>query len=278
MNQITRSTLDASIQKQPVANQKLTFGAENTARQPEENEGLRKVAQEFEAIFTNYIMKTMRESVPKSGLMGESKDLEFFTGMMDTEVANRASKGRGTGLADIIYKQLVQRHGDLKELPNLRGKAALPFLPDQVNTRMYTQVPRSDGVTVSVRLKRLDPIIQRAATEVGVDPALIRSVIAQESGGKPYAVSSRGAKGLMQLMGETAREMGVQNIFDPTQNVTGGTRYLKQLLYRYDNDLELSLAAYNAGPTAVDRYQGVPPYKETQEYVNRVLNMFRAEK
>lgn len=114
-------------------------------------------------------------------------------------------------------------------------------------------------------------LVAEAAERYGVDPALIAGVIEAESGFDPNAVSPAGATGLMQLMDATARGLGVTDRLDPRQNVLGGTKLLGQLLARYGGDVRLALAAYNAGPGAVDRYGGIPPYAETQRYVPRVL-------
>ena len=116
----------------------------------------------------------------------------------------------------------------------------------------------------------LEQIIAQAARTYNLPPGLLRAVIQVESGGNPRAVSPAGAQGLMQLMPETARGLGVQDPFDPEQNVMGGARYLRQLLDRYGGDLDRALAAYNAGPGAVERYGGIPPYQETQTYVRKV--------
>jgi len=117
----------------------------------------------------------------------------------------------------------------------------------------------------------LATIVRREAAAAGVDPRLVRAVIAAESGGDPRAVSSVGAAGAMQLMPETARALGVVDRFDLAQNVRGGTRYLRSLLDRFGGDVPRAVAAYNAGPGAVERYGGVPPYAETRRYVARVL-------
>jgi soluble lytic murein transglycosylase-like protein len=124
---------------------------------------------------------------------------------------------------------------------------------------------------VDARGDGFQDVIARAASQHGVNPALIAAVIDSESGFNPRAVSSAGAKGLMQLMDGTARGLGVRDPFDPTQNVMGGARLLRQLLDRYKGDVRLALAAYNAGPAAVDRFGGVPPYGETQAYIPKVL-------
>jgi soluble lytic murein transglycosylase-like protein len=117
-------------------------------------------------------------------------------------------------------------------------------------------------------------LVEQAARRHDVDPKLVHAVIRQESGYDPFAVSSKGAMGLMQLMPETADRFGVQNIFDPAENVRGGVLYLRHLLDRYNGDPSLTLAAYNAGEGAVDRYGDVPPYRETVEYVSRVRRLY----
>lgn len=118
---------------------------------------------------------------------------------------------------------------------------------------------------------QIQSIVNAAAQKYGVDPALISAVIEMESNFNPDAVSQAGAKGLMQLMDATAQGLGVTDSFDPGQNVMGGARLLRQLLDRYQGDTRLALAAYNAGPAAVDRFGGIPPYGETQRYVPKVL-------
>jgi Rod binding domain-containing protein len=139
------------------------------------------------------------------------------------------------------------------------GISAQPALPD----------------TVRQRVENLTPIISDAAREHGVDAQLLKAVIATESAGRATAQSSRNAKGLMQLIDSTAAAMGVRDVWDPRQNVRGGAKYLGQMLERFQGNVEHALASYNAGPGAVDKYQGVPPYKETQEYVDRVLQYLR---
>jgi soluble lytic murein transglycosylase-like protein len=122
-----------------------------------------------------------------------------------------------------------------------------------------------------------DPYIERAARSQSVHPELVRAVIVVESAFNPHAVSKRGAVGLMQLRPATARRYGVADAFDPEQNIAAGVHYLRDLLTRYGNNLELTLAAYNAGEDAVERYgHSIPPFAETQHYVPTVLRIYRS--
>ncbi|KPA17269.1 Lytic transglycosylase-like, catalytic domain protein [Candidatus Magnetomorum sp. HK-1] len=122
---------------------------------------------------------------------------------------------------------------------------------------------------------RYESVILEAARTYDIDHTLIKAVIKAESNFNPRAVSPKGARGLMQIMPDNFRTLGVYNPFDPRQNIMGGTRYLRQLFNKFDN-LTLALAAYNAGPTAVSTYNNIPPYKETQQYVKRVLRYYRS--
>jgi soluble lytic murein transglycosylase-like protein len=147
-------------------------------------------------------------------------------------------------------------------------------------TKRAVPTSHSDSLPVDMRGKSAaspyDGIIRRAAARNGIDPALVDAVVRQESGFRPDAVSSAGAVGLMQLMPSTARDLGVTDPLDATQNVNGGARLLRSLLDRYGGRLDFALAAYNAGPAAVDRYGGVPPYPETQSYVQAIMADYRA--
>lgn len=120
-----------------------------------------------------------------------------------------------------------------------------------------------------------DRLIIRMASEHALDPALVKAVMHVESAFNPYATSKKGASGLMQLMPKTAALYGVTDIYDPVQNVSAGVQYLKHLMERYGNQPRLVLAAYNAGPKAVARYKGIPPFRETRRYVKRVMKFKR---
>jgi len=120
--------------------------------------------------------------------------------------------------------------------------------------------------------------VQRAASKYEIEPELIHAVIKTESNGNHRAVSRKGAMGLMQLMPSTANDMNVNNPFNPEENIEGGTKYLKYLLEKFNGNLTLALAAYNAGPKTVEKYGNVPPISETKQYVNRVFSLYKGKR
>ena len=124
----------------------------------------------------------------------------------------------------------------------------------------------------------LHMLLASAGTRHNIDAELLASIVHTESGGRANAVSRSGARGLMQLMPGTAQQLGVADAFQPVQNIAGGSTYFDDLLSRYHDNLALALAAYNAGPAAVDRYHGIPPYRETRAYVARVMTEFKRRK
>lgn len=132
-----------------------------------------------------------------------------------------------------------------------------PVLVAKATTEMQLNTPFAD-------------LIRASAAKYGLDPHLVASVVAAESNFNPRAISTKNARGLMQLMPGTSTQLSVRNPFDPAQNIDAGARYLRQMLDRFDGNLSLALAAYNAGPDSVTRFAGVPPYRETQQYVRRV--------
>lgn len=159
------------------------------------------------------------------------------------------------------------------------GGGGVIEMPASAIVRFEEASTPSAPVPAPERPESLDAFIKTLAAQSGLPPELIHSVIAAESAYDPAAVSPKGAVGLMQLMPQTARELRVEDRADPQENVRGGTAYLKQLLDRYQaapDALPLALAAYNAGPAVVERYDGVPPYRETRLFVRRVIERFLA--
>lgn len=150
------------------------------------------------------------------------------------------------------------------------GADGLPLI---VNESPVQHARRAAEHFVPLPEDELESLIERHAEEQSLEPRLVRAVMQVESGYNPVARSIDGAMGLMQLMPDTARELAVADPWDPEQNVRGGTAYLRKMLDRFDGDLHLALAGYNAGPEAVDRWGGVPPYSETRSYIERVMRL-----
>lgn len=165
-----------------------------------------------------------------------------------------------------IRKQVEALHGIKEDTESGFFTTPWPAWPRPVEIQPVSQM-NCDPLPQHV----LGPLLARATTRHGLPESLLERVIARESGRKPCAVSAKGALGLMQLMPATAAALGVSDPFDAGQNVEAGSRFLRELITRYAGDLALALAAYNAGPTAVDKHRGVPPFRETHNYIRAVL-------
>ena len=271
----------------------------------QEKARLRKATNEFEAFFKYQMLKTMRQTIPEDPTsqnlpLGNDGGKETFTDMFDMEIARAGSGGRRS-LSDILYKsmeKLVEARfaGRMKETaatPIIENSQPRPVIPALKRIAIPKQPKPIQVITkpepVKLPSKRLDtapPIsslnglenfqrhIDAAAAENSLDTALIASVIHAESGGNPRAVSPAGAKGLMQLVDSTAQQYGVTDSFNPEENIRAGSRFLKHLLDKY-KDVKLALAAYNAGPGNVDRFGGIPPFKETRAYVAKVTSLMK---
>jgi len=176
-----------------------------------------------------------------------------------------------TGYQLLGDKYRLQLSGGFVEVPSAEVVA---IEPEEIFTPIV--VPVKAGALA--QNAQFGQFIQSAATRFHVDADLISSVIAIESNFNPKAVSRKNARGLMQLIPGTATRLGVHNVFDPAENIDAGTRYLGELLHRYDNDLMLALAAYNAGPERVQKYGRVPPFAETISYVRKVKHTYDQQK
>jgi len=227
------------------------------------------VAREFEALFIQTMMQSMRKTVGDNELIPQSFGEKIYTDILDTEYAGMMANTANFGLANLILKQIEQTGGDSGSINGLRGLGSQPWLMDNRFIPSFNNNPASlDQLRKQVSAWK--DHVDEASKTWDVDSSLISAVIAAESAGNQYAVSRAGAKGLMQLMDGTAAMLGTGNVFNARQNIMSGTQYLRTLLDRYDNNEKLALASYNAGPGAVDKYNGVPPYRETVDYVNKV--------
>lgn len=163
-------------------------------------------------------------------------------------------------------------YADIYRYTDEKGVRHFTNIKTDVRYRLFI---RSAKKTPLAYIKEYDYLISQASERFGVDPMLIKAVIKAESAFDYNAVSQKGAQGLMQLMPGTADEMMVEDPFDPEENIFGGTRYLSRLLKRFNNDTNLAVAAYNAGPENVDLHKGIPPFPETETFVKRVMDYYQ---
>ncbi len=249
------------------------------------------------------MLKTMRETIPdsqteKDGLFSGGMGKDIFTQMFDMQMSDKMATGGRNSISEMLYKSmekvLVAQEGgvnkplDIKPLkPEKTGPIELRKNDFQQLTKPEKQIKidanptkflpapsRPRSVAGDTILSKFGQHIDEAAKRSSLDPALIISVIQAESSGNPQAVSAAGAKGLMQLSDSTATDYGVKQVFDPGENITAGSKYLRNLIDRFGS-VKLGLAAYNAGPGNVEKYGGVPPFKETTDYVNKVLDTLK---
>jgi Rod binding domain-containing protein len=276
-----------------------TGGPGTTALDARSRAKIEKASKEFEAILVNTLMKSMRNTIPRSELTGEGFGNDIMEGMFDEELSRHIASKGNLGFGEMLYRNLLDRVSDGnsvvserfpvmrpgrtgrsgRELPRT-GKKERPAV--EPAARQPARPPAADAQgewaprKVMDRLHAINALVEEAAATHGVDSTVIRAVIAAESGGNPNAQSNKDAKGLMQLRDSTAAALGVNRVFDPRENVFGGTKYLRQLLDQFDGDLDLALASYNAGPAAVEKHGGIPPFRETKAYVKNVKSMIQA--
>lgn len=259
-------------------NLKISNDLKHFSRTPEINQKysdeqkakIAKTSKDFESLLTAMMLKSMNKT-KEDGLFGEeSYGGDYFETLFENEMAKNISSGSGLGLASELYKKITGEDLDVSSFKN-----SMEPLRIKSKVEIKNMDKGSSGIVPSKqsmeRLEQFDEHIEEAAKRYGVDKGLIKSVIIAESAGNAKAVSPAKAKGLMQLIDSTATSMGVQNVWDPRQNIMGGTKYLSEMLRQYNGDVKLALAGYNAGPANVEKYNGVPPFEETKTYITRVL-------
>jgi soluble lytic murein transglycosylase-like protein len=232
---------------------------------------IRKTAQEFGSLFVTMMIKEMRKGSFENDFMPESFGQKLYTEMLDEKYAEKISGLSLQSFTDQIVKQLEASE-------NTNGLSSLASIKNSLNSQRFAEFSMGSNETADVSVDYLNDkvdkwtsLIENASKTFNIDSNLIKAIIVKESSGNQNAVSPAGAKGLMQLMDSTALELGVTNSFSPEENITGGTKYLAEMIKRFKGNVPLALASYNAGPSAVEKYNGVPPYRETQDYVRDVL-------
>ncbi len=230
---------------------------------------IESAAKQFESLLTSMMLKSMTKST--NGLSGDNSfGGDYFDTIFQNELATMISKNHNLGVAGILYKKLTGESMDSSTKVQQLQPLNIGINPKlEFNNNNPPVSPSSQSLD---RLNRYEGIISSAAEQYGVNKNLIKSVILTESAANEKAVSSAKAKGLMQLIDSTASQMGVSNVWDPQQNIFAGTKYLSQMLQKFNGNINLALASYNAGPENVQKYGGIPPFEETQNYVKRVLS------
>jgi Rod binding domain-containing protein len=260
-----------------------------------EKRRLYKAAKEMESLFMYQLLKSMRSTIPKTdedGKIGLGGDMgkDMYTQLFDQELSSMMAGGNDKSIADVIYRSM-EKALELEFSANENKPVEIKnILPTRSYIKIKEDIAESPSKNINTEkiqtekkveskdeTSKYDKIIDRVANKYKLQPSLLKAIIKAESAGNPKAVSSAGAKGLMQLADTTAVDMGVEDVFDPHENIEGGARYLRQMIDRF-GDIKKALAAYNAGPGTVARYGDIPPYPETRRYVRTILDSLDTER
>ncbi len=232
---------------------------------------LQKAARDFEAIFVNYLLKSMRKTVQKDEEEGGGFGGEMMQDMFDLELSKGISRTASLGFGEMLYKKMTGESLPKETVKSEIVRAMVPERKSIAVEALPVSLKKGKSSTVTNAVGKYDDIVNRAAAKYDLDSSLIKAVIASESAGNPHALSSSNAKGLMQLIDSTATMVGVKNVWDPEQNIHGGAKYLKQLMDKFDGNVKLAVASYNAGPARIEKTRTIPAIPETQQYVRRVM-------
>ncbi|WP_062197617.1 lytic transglycosylase domain-containing protein [Massilibacterium senegalense] len=214
-------------------------------------------------------LQQLNQSSPPPSPLAEGDGKSLFSTLLKEQLNDILNQQKPS--APVLAKQGLYQFAFLDPSKSTL-LSSFPASVSQIKAKQPPVATASSGALSSP----FDAFIKEASSKFGVDVNLIKSVIKQESNFNPFAKSGSGASGLMQLMPATARSLGVTDPFDPKQNIEAGTKYLRQMLDRFQGNMELALAAYNAGPGNVKKYGGIPPFKETQNYITKILTTLRS--
>ena len=218
----------------------------------------------FSEMIQNLLSSSGQSSAMQRAIQMNNQIQSINSQWFPVEKTSEGVKNETLSFEKVLQAGAKTKFGDLITNPATRVNA-------QIYTETANSIQSKNDYSDKSKIKEL---ISRVSQKHGVDEKLVNALIKQESGFNPNAKSKVGAMGLMQLMPSTAKGLGVTNPMDPEQNIEGGVKYLKSMLNKYNGNIILALAAYNAGPNAVDKYDGVPPYKETQNYVRSILSSY----
>lgn len=239
------------------------------------NSGGKTAAMQRSAQINNYINNVNRQLNPQDRVASNSLDTIYPPGSNNIQSFEKVLSGTAQSNFGslLLNPKSLNVNGNIYNndinTDNLTNSTLLNAIQEVNDARRNHGI--SDHTSFTGSKSQLISMINQVAQKHGIDEKLVQAVIKQESGFNPNATSRTGAMGLMQLMPATAKALGVNDPYNATQNVEGGVKYLKSMLNKYHGNIILALAAYNAGPGAVDKYDGVPPYKETQNYVKNIL-------